>query len=615
VSRLGDVGRFARLLRRYLAPHWPAVSLLLLGSALSTALAALLPVVMAPILQLALAGSVPATARSVGLGGLSLTNLGDAMLRWLGAAAVDDRFRAIALLCGAYLVVGIVKGALDFGDYMVALWLRVRAAHALQTDLFRHLLDLSMSFFTRHRSGELVSRLSSDTHAVTAGLETTVCTIFSAPLLIAFYGYLLARTNVRLVAGALGAAALHYAVTRSIRGPIRRFATDRFSRLAEVASHFHEALVNVRTVKSFAAEGFELKRLGATLREVLWVNLKFGLYKHGEEPARAAVNYTVEAGLILLAASELLAGRLTAPAFFLCLYVGRATLVQVASLAGAYAAMNGILAATSRVDELFAERSSVPDGTDTIDAFRDRIELRDVGFDYGDGAPVLWGVNLEVGKGDVVAVVGPSGVGKSTLIDLVLRFYDPTAGAITIDGRDLRTLRQRAYRRLFGVVAQEPLLFNTTIRENIAYGRDDVAESEIVRAARVANAHDFIAEFPDGYATVVGDRGIRLSGGQRQRIAIARAVVGSPPILVLDEATSSLDSESERLVRQAIEQVVRGATSIVIAHRLSTVLHADKIVVLHRGRVEAIGRHAELLETSETYRSLYRLQFSEAGAV
>jgi subfamily B ATP-binding cassette protein MsbA len=434
-------------------------------------------------------------------------------------------------------------------------------------------------------------------------------------VLIAFYGYLLARTNVRLVGGALAAAALHYVVTRSVRGRIRRFATDRFSMLAEVASHFQEALVNVRTVKSFAAEAFELKRLGVRLRDMLALNMRFTFYKHGEEPARAAVNYTVEAGLILLAASELLAGRLTASAFFLCLYVGRAALVQMRSLASAYGAMNDILAATSRVDEVFAVESAVPDGSDTIEVFRNRIEFRDVSFDYGDGTPVLSGVNLEVGKGEVVAIVGPSGVGKSTLIDLVLRFYDPTTGVVTIDGRDVRTLRQQAYRRLFGVVAQEPLLFNTTVRDNIAYGREDVPDREIVRAARVANAHEFISEFADGYGTVVGDRGIRLSGGQRQRIAIARAVVGSPPILVLDEATSSLDSESERLVRQAIEQVVRGATSIVIAHRLSTVLHADKIVVLHRGRVEAIGRHAELLDTSETYRSLYRLQFSEAGAL
>ena len=615
MSRFADARRLARLLRRYVAPYWPALGVLLLTSALATGLAALLPVVMAPILDLALGSARPVPAGGVGLGGLSLTNLGGAVLGWLGASAVDDRFRAIALLCLAYVAVGLVKGWLDFGNYLLALWLRVRAASALQADLFRHLLTMSMSFFTRHRSAELVSRLSTDTRSATAGLETIVCTLFSAPLLIAFYAYLLARTNPRLVAAALAAAVLHYAVTRGIRGPVRRFATDQFSVLAEVASRFQEALVNVRTVKSFAAETFELRRLSATLREVLRVNVKFGVYKHIEEPARAVVNYVVEAGLILLAAWELLAGRLTAPAFFLFLYVGRAAMVQIGLLAGAYTAMQAILAATSRVDELFAERPAVPDGPEPIDAFRDRIALRDVSFRYGDGEPVLWRVTLDVRKGEVVAVVGPSGVGKSTLVDLVLRLYDPTAGVITIDGRDLRSLRQHAYRRLFGVVAQEPLLFNTTIRDNIAYGRDDVAEAEIIRAARVANAHDFIAEFPDGYDTVVGDRGIRLSGGQRQRVAIARAVVGNPPILILDEATSSLDSESERLVRQAIEQVVQGATSIVIAHRLSTVLHADTIVVLNRGGVEAVGRHAQLLETSETYGSLYRLQFSEAGAV
>src|SRR5205085_9229107 len=190
---------------------------------------------------------------------------------------------------------------------------------------------------------------------------------------------------------------------------------------------------------------------------------------------------------------------------------------------------------------------------------------------------------------------------KSTLADLLLRLYDPVAGRITLDGRDIRTFRQESYRRLFGVVPQEALLFNASIRENIAYGRDGLTDTQIERAARIANAHDFIMEFADGYATVVGERGVRLSGGQRQRIAIARAIVARPAILILDEATSSLDSESERLVQQAIERVTHGTTSIVIAHRLSTVLHADKIIVLGRGGVEAVGRHAELLGTSETY--------------
>jgi ABC-type multidrug transport system fused ATPase/permease subunit len=213
----------------------------------------------------------------------------------------------------------------------------------------------------------------------------------------------------------------------------------------------------------------------------------------------------------------------------------------------------------------------------------------------------------------VVALVGPSGAGKSTLADLVLRFYDPDRGSITIDGRDLRTLRQAAYRRLFGVVPQEALLLNGTVRENIAYGRDAVSDADVDRAARLANAHDFIAELPQGLETQVGDRGIRLSGGQRQRIALARALVGRPEILVLDEATSALDTESEKAVQEAIERAIAGTTSIVIAHRLSTILHADRIAVVNDGVVEAVGTHRELLERCPTYARLYRLQFAEAA--
>jgi subfamily B ATP-binding cassette protein MsbA len=233
-----------------------------------------------------------------------------------------------------------------------------------------------------------------------------------------------------------------------------------------------------------------------------------------------------------------------------------------------------------------------------------------VTFGYEGGEPVLQDVSLEIRKGEIVALVGPSGTGKSTLADLILRFHDPRAGAVSVDGRDVRTLTQASYRRLFGVVPQDPVLFNASVRDNIAYSREGVSEADVRRAAGIANADAFIAEMPDGYDSVVGDRGVRLSGGQRQRVAIARAIASRPPILILDEATSSLDTESERLVQQAIDRVILGATSIIIAHRLSTVLHADKIVVLNRGRVEAVGRHAEVLQSSETYGQLFRYQFA-----
>ncbi len=612
MRRSEDLRRFVWLLQRYLSPYWPAVALLLLTSYLATGLAAVFPVLMAPILDLALGSPVggPTGAGPITPGGLTLGNLGAAFFQWVGVRTVDDRFRAIVLLCVAYVATGFLKGWLDFGNYLLALWIRVQAGAAMQLDLFRHLLGLSMRFFTKHRTGELVSRLETDTRAATSGLETIIGTVLTAPVLIAFYGYLMVRTSPKLVVAALGAAILHVGMVRVVRGPIRRLATDQFSVFAELATRLQEAILSIRVVKSFGAEAFELGRVARTVREVLRVNVKFGVYKHVEEPARAVVNYLVEAVILLLAAYELLAGRLAAPTFFLFLYVGRAVMIQVGLLAGAYTQLQSTLAASTRIGELFALAPEVRDGPEAITSFEDRIVLSDVSFSY-EGEPLFDGVNLEIRKGEIAALVGPSGVGKSTLADLILRLYDPVRGAVTIDGRDLRTLRQDSYRRLFGVVSQEALLFNATIRENIAYGRDGVSETEIVRAARIANAHDFIMEFPEGYDTVVGDRGTRLSGGQRQRVAIARAIVGNPPILVLDEATSSLDSESERLVQQAIDRVIQGATSIVIAHRLSTVLHADKIVVMGRGGIEAMGRHADLLATNETYGRLYRLQFSE----
>jgi subfamily B ATP-binding cassette protein MsbA len=298
-----------------------------------------------------------------------------------------------------------------------------------------------------------------------------------------------------------------------------------------------------------------------------------------------------------------------APAFVLFLYVGRVILIQIGRLGTAWVEIQALLASSTRVTELLEIPPDVPDGAESIDDFRDRLALRGVTFAYGDDDIVLDDIDLEIRRGEIVAVVGPSGIGKSTLADLVLRFYDPQQGVVTIDGRDIRRLRQSSYRALFGVVSQDAVLFNMTIRENIAHGRETLTDADIVAAARTANAHDFITEFPQGYDTVVAERGVRLSGGQRQRIAIARAIVGRPRILILDEATSSLDSESERLVQDAIDRVIVGSTSIVIAHRLSTVLHADRIVVLNERRIEAVAPHAQLLESSPTYSRLYHLQF------
>ncbi|HET7275855.1 MAG TPA: ATP-binding cassette domain-containing protein, partial [Longimicrobiaceae bacterium] len=301
-----------------------------------------------------------------------------------------------------------------------------------------------------------------------------------------------------------------------------------------------------------------------------------------------------------------------APAEFLVALTFAMKLMAPAKFLGQFPALvQPGLAATERAFEIVDEPGEVIDRPDAlpVDGFRDLIAFENVGFEYTDGEPVLQDIDLEIRPGDVVALVGPSGAGKSTLADLLPRFHDPSSGRITLDGTDLRELRLTELRALLGIVTQETILFHDTVRANIAYGTENAAQEDIESAAQAANAHSFIMEMPDGYDTVLGERGIRLSGGQRQRIAIARALFRNPPILILDEATSALDTQSERLVQQAIDELMHDRTVLVIAHRLSTVHQADQILVLEKGRIVERGTHAELIEQAGTYQTLYEMQF------
>jgi ABC-type multidrug transport system fused ATPase/permease subunit len=407
---------------------------------------------------------------------------------------------------------------------------------------------------------------------------------------------------------AAGIGVLQWIVARALRTRLRQLVISEFDMIANVSAYLQEVFQNVRVVKSFVAEKFEAMQLKANVGKLVPIHISRALYRHWQEPIVSMINALANIGILVLSARELLNGNLTIPGFFLFLFLGRAMIPPITELGQTYLGIEEMGASAQRLFQMINMRSSVADGPRKIDLFSKSIEFRDVSFGYGDER-VLKNVTLPIVRGQMVAIVGPSGAGKSTLTDLLLRLYDPTEGEITIDDITLKELTIESYRRLFGVVGQENLLFNASIAENIAYGRKDISQEEIEAAARVANAAEFIEALPEGYQTFVGDRGIRLSGGQRQRIAIARALVHRPQILIMDEATSSLDTESERLVQSAIDAVVRETTAIVVAHRLSTVVYADKIVVLEKGHVLDQGKHAELYKRCDLYKKLCDLQF------
>jgi subfamily B ATP-binding cassette protein MsbA len=425
---------------------------------------------------------------------------------------------------------------------------------------------------------------------------------------LAIVAALLARTDPWLAFGVLAVFLGRLVVTRVLRDRVRRLVVDEFDLSAELASRVHETMLGIRIVKSFGAERFELARFIERARHLARVTLKGGVYRFVEMPLGDVADAIGLVVVLLMAFSALAAGRLSVAGMVLFMVLVRQALVPIALVTRSVLLMQTLVGAARPLLEILRETPAVADGTREAAPLRRAIELEDVEFRYEPGPAVLEGISLAIRRGEVVALVGPSGAGKSTLADLIVRLCDPTRGRVTWDGVDVRTLRQESYRRRVGVVSQEALLFNATVAENIAYGRPLDGDA-VARAARVAHADGFIGALPRGLDTLVGERGVQLSGGQRQRIAIARAVYGAPDVLLLDEATSALDGESEAAVQSALDEVSRGVTVIVIAHRLSTVIHADRIVMLEAGRITATGTHGELLETSPLYRRLCAAQF------
>jgi len=600
--RREDVRSFRVLFGRFVRPYLGLIVLASFLGLVAAALATLQPLVLAPIIDSA-AGDAPSPAES--WRGITLNNVGSTLLALVGQQ--HGSWRVVVAAALVYVGLVAMTSLVGFLTFQLVSRVRTHLFRDLQQTGYRHLLGLDMSYFVRQRTTEIGSRLTTDAFDAAKAVEPVVRGVIQGGAQLVLSAMLLIRTDARLTGSIVLVFLIHLGITRALRDRIRRLVAGQSDLFAELAGRIYETVLSIRIVKSFGAERFELERFVGRARELGRVMLKGSVYRDVEAPLREVVDAGGLAVVILMAFSAFMDERLSISGFVLFVALTRKALAPASVLAGSLLLLQTALGSASRLLELLNEAPEVVDGSREATSLQTGIRLEHVSFAYEGHAPVLHDISLEIRRGEVVALVGPSGAGKSTLSDLILRLYDSSQGQITWDGRPVQEFKQDSYRRRFGVVSQEALILNATIAENIAYGRP-LDRTAVAEVARIAHAEEFIHALPRGYDAMVGDRGIRLSGGQRQRLAIARALYGNPDVLVLDEATSALDAESEAAVQGAIEAIVKNLTALVIAHRLSTVIRADRIVVLEAGRIQAVGTHRELVTLSPLYERLCKHQ-------
>jgi subfamily B ATP-binding cassette protein MsbA len=530
----------------------------------------------------------------------------------------ENKSDTLKILCIVILASFVLKSLCLYLKNVTLGFVEQRVATDFRDRLYEHLQTLSLSYFHNKRLGEIASVVMNDVGVLNSTLNTTFEKIIVTPINITWLTVLLFVINWKVALFFLVLMPVNGYFVAKVGSSIRRKSRRSQRQIAEVVATLHESLNNIKIVMAFAMNLYEVKRFKAQTNRYFNLVLRQKILQALSSPVTEVLGALIGVAILWYAGNQVLHDRMmTSEDFIRSLIIMFSILQPLKGIGGVNNALQAGLAAGERI---FDTLDTVPTVTDKPDAVEIRtldrgISVEGVSFRYAEELPlVLREVSLNVEKGEVVALVGPSGAGKSTLVDLIARFYDVTEGSVKIDGRDVRDIKIDSLRRLMGIVTQETILFNDTVRNNIAYGMSDVPPKAVEEAARIANASGFIEALVDGFETMIGERGVRLSGGQKQRLAIARAILQNPPILLLDEATSSLDSESEQLVQEALSKLMKDRTVIVIAHRLSTVIDANRIAVMNKGAVEALGVHDELLESSELYRKLYHMQFGFKNA-
>ncbi|MGA2739680.1 MAG: ABC transporter ATP-binding protein [Bryobacteraceae bacterium] len=537
--------------------------------------------------------------------------------RLILATVGNDRLAILRFAALAALAIAVAGAICSYWEKYLTTSVGQWVMHDLRRTLYSHVQRLSLSYHDHKQTGDLISRVTSDIDAIQSFIASGVLgVVVDILMLVGMVGVML-YVNWRFTLIALSVAPPLFAVVYSYTRRIKKASREVRKKEGEIVSSIQEVLTSIRVVKAFAREDYEQKRLEDESLESVEIALRARGLKAKLSPL-VEVIVAIGTSLVLwFGARMVLQGGLSAGSLIVfILYLGKMykPMQDLSKMTDAYAKAS---VGAERIREVLATHGEVADlpGARSAPRFKGNVEFDRVYFQYEDDAPVLRGVTLRIEAGQTAALVGPTGAGKTTIVSLIPRFYDPASGVVRIDGQDVRRFTQKSLRQQMSFVLQETLLFHGSIWNNIAYGKPEASRAEIYRAAELANAHEFIEKLPQGYDTVVGERGVTLSGGQRQRIAIARAVIRNSPILILDEPSSGLDAASEKLVFDALDRLMEGKTSIVIAHRLSTIRRANTIFVVDGGTIRESGTHEQLVRAGGLYEELYELGFHGEAAV